>query len=532
LRGRGEAGAGQISRSVQVEIDSRIVQVNVSHPRRSGIHHETRALFFRSGKDLGEQCPIENHRMATAAVVARDHNRLARSMVRIDYRSERFGPDHRMISKMHDRARRIRSNNTEADLQRRQLPARIVRILDNLDTPVARNRGPNALTMRPDYNHEPRHDCEHRLCYLLDKGPRAYLEQRLRIAHPARLARRQDDPLELPLHSVDFRGRLPHRCELLRPFEDAGTYAEREIVTLAGATFANNLRDDRDRNFLGRLAADRDAKRRMHVAEPLDRNPALADSLERGLHPAARTDHPDESARLHQRRAHDFLVERMTARDGNQIAVAVERERVDRGLERFDDYFVGVRKPLTVRKRCAIVDHRNVKPDHRSKHAQRRRDMARADDYQPLRTNDRIDEQAHAAIGFEMRDRLKPAGAIDFEQGGNRVGRSLDDLRELRRGQIDRSRISRARIAGIDKRPRPGRHLASRTRIDHRYQCAGSTAAGGAGQLARDWQVAGRGPQIDEDVHYSAAGTDLGLVEIAGEIDLRKPRAAFAAFSK
>src|SRR5208283_3894202 len=103
-------------------------------------------------------------------------------------------------------------------------------------------------------------------------------------AHPARLARRQDDPLELPLHSVDFRGRLPHRCELLRPFEDAGTYAEREIVTLAGATFANNLRDDRDRNFLGRLAADRDAKRRMHVAEPLDRNPALADSLERGLH--------------------------------------------------------------------------------------------------------------------------------------------------------------------------------------------------------------------------------------------------------
>ena len=158
----------------------------------------------------------------------------------------------------------------------------------------------------------------------------------------------------------------------------------------------------------------------------------------------------------------------MAARDGNQIAVAVERERVDRGLERFDDYFVGIREPLTVRKRCAIVDHRDVKPDHRSKRAQRHRDMARAGDYQPLRTNDRIDEQAHAAIRFEMRDRLKPTGSIDFEQGGNRAVRSLDDLRECCRGQIDRSRTPRARIPGIYKRPRPGRHFGPRTRIDYR----------------------------------------------------------------
>ena len=100
-----------------------------------------------------------------------------------------------------------------------------------------------------------------------------------------------------------------------------------------GAALADNLRDDRDCDFLGRLAADREAERRVNVGEALLGNPALADSLERGLHPAARTDHPDESARLHQRRAHDFLVERMTARDGHQVAVAVERERIDRALK-------------------------------------------------------------------------------------------------------------------------------------------------------------------------------------------------------
>src|SRR5208282_297715 len=263
----------------------------------------------------------------------------------------------------------------------------------------------------------------------------------------------------------------------LRAFEGAETHTEREIVALAGAAFANDLRDDRDRNLLRRLATDRDTERRMNVAEPGFGNPALADSIERGLHPAARTDHPDESARLHQRRTYNFLVERMAARHGNQIAVAVERERVDRGRERFDDYFVGIREPLTVCKRCAIVDHRDVKPDHRSQRTQRHRDMARADDYQPLRSDDRIDEQAHAAVGFEMRDRLKPAATIDFEQGGNRAVRSLDDLRDCSRGQIDRSHTSRARVPGIYKRPRPSRHFVARTWVHHRQQCAGSTAA-------------------------------------------------------
>src|SRR5580704_17321138 len=220
----------------------------------------------------------------------------------------------------------------------------------------------------------------------------------------------------------------------------------------------------------------------------------------------------------------------MTAGDGKQVAVAVERERIDRVGERLDDYLIGLREPLAVGKRRSIVNHRDVKSQHRSKSAQRHRDMARADDYQALCTDYRIDEQSHAAVRFEMRPRLHPARSVNFEQSWNRVGGPLDNLRESRRWQIDWSRIARGRVARIDERPRPGRYFYSRTRIDHRQQRAGSAASGSVGQFPRDIQVARRGPKIDEHVHYSAAGSDLALVKIAGEIDFCKPRAALVIF--
>ena len=158
--------------------------------------------------------------------------------------------------------------------------------------------------------------------------------------------------------------------------------------------------------------------------------------------------------------------------------------------------------------------------------------MTGADDYQPLRTDNRIDEQAHAAVRFKMGHGPQRPRAVNFEQGGNRVGRPLDNLRVCRARQIDRARVVRVRIGGIDKASRPGRHFRSRTGIDHRQQGAGSAAAGGVGQLAGDSEVAGRRPQIDEHVHYSAAGADFPLVEIAGEIDLGQARTAIILFFK
>src|ERR1700722_6280634 len=102
---------------------------------------------------------------------------------------------------------------------------------------------------------------------------------------------------------------LRHRGALLRAFEVAEADAECELVAFFGAALADNFGDDRDCDFLGRLATNRNPERRVNVGEALCGNSALSDSLERGLHPAARTNHPDESARLHQRRAHDLLIE-------------------------------------------------------------------------------------------------------------------------------------------------------------------------------------------------------------------------------
>src|SRR5580704_3261383 len=160
----------------------------------------------------------------------------------------------------------------------------------------------------------------------------------------------------------------PSRCgliciALLRALEDAETDAQREIVTLVGATLANNLGDNRNRDLFRCLAANGDAERRMNVGKPLRRDTALAEPLEGGLNAAARADHADESAGLHQRGAHNFLVERVTARNAHEIAVAVKRERVDRGLEFLDDYFISFGKALAVRERRAVVDHRHVKPE-------------------------------------------------------------------------------------------------------------------------------------------------------------------------
>ncbi len=127
---------------------------------------------------------------------------------------------------------------------------------------------------------------------------------------------------------------------------------------------------------------------------------------------------------------------------------------------------------------------------------------------------------------------MHTTGAVKLEQSGNRVGGPIDNLRESRRGQIDWSRIARARISRIDERPRASQELRARTGIDHRQQRARSAASGKIGQFARDPQVACRRPEIDEDVHYAAAGADLALVEIAGEIDFGQPRAAVIFFFK
>ena len=85
-----QAGACQVSGGVEVEIDSGIVEVNVSDSGLVGIDDVARALFFRGRQKLGECRAVEQYRMTAMARVARDHDWLPRLIIEINYRLERF----------------------------------------------------------------------------------------------------------------------------------------------------------------------------------------------------------------------------------------------------------------------------------------------------------------------------------------------------------------------------------------------------------------------------------------------------------
>jgi hypothetical protein len=50
--------------------------------------------------------------------------------------------------------------------------------------------------MGTEHDYESRNDVEHRRCDFLDKSLSVDYEKRLRIAHPARLARRKQNPIK------------------------------------------------------------------------------------------------------------------------------------------------------------------------------------------------------------------------------------------------------------------------------------------------------------------------------------------------
>src|SRR5260370_23233522 len=148
-------------------------------------------------------------------------------------------------------------DSAESNLQPRQLSARVVRILDNFNSAVARNRRTDFVGVSAQHNYKSWNDVEHRRCNLLDKSLPVDLEERLRISHPVRLARREDNPFEPNRHCL-LRG-------LLRTFEAAETHAKSELVASLGAALTDYFGDYRDRDLLGRFTANHNSERRMAV---------------------------------------------------------------------------------------------------------------------------------------------------------------------------------------------------------------------------------------------------------------------------
>ena len=147
------------------------------------------------------------------------------------------------------------------------------------------------------------------------------------------------------------------------------------------------------------------------------------DSFESRLDPATRTNHANESARLQQRRAHRFFVKGMAASDRHEIAMTVETEDSIAALKRLHDDFVGIGNALAIRERCAIVDHGDMEPEHRADRALSGSAICPAPTIiRRCAPDNRIDEQARRAVGFEMRDRVSGPIPVDLDQSRNRVG--------------------------------------------------------------------------------------------------------------
>src|SRR5581483_1086936 len=246
---------------------------------------------------------------------------------------------------------------------------------------------------------------------------------------------RRDSPAASRIPSIVRATAEPSRCG----FEPAELYAEIAGITYAGPPLADDLGDNRHGDFLRGLGAYVHAERRMHLREELFRYAAFGEAIEGRLDASSRTDHPDEGALpVLKRGADDFLVKRMTARDGNKIAMAIEVERLDRRGEGAHDDLVCGRKPLAVRERRPIVDHRHPKPQHRAECRERLGDMAGAGDHEPLGSRNGIEKQARS-IPFHPGHRIRSTVLTDLDERGDAVLGARDKLRHRAPGDLDRA---------------------------------------------------------------------------------------------
>src|SRR5579859_886316 len=95
----------------------------------------------------------------------------------------------------------------------------------------------------------------------------------------------------------------------------AGFRAERKIVAHTGTPLANDLRDDRYRDFLWCFGADIEPERRMNFIEQYRVYTVLCQPRQHRARAALRANHTDEASGLPQRSAYHLFVEGVAARD-------------------------------------------------------------------------------------------------------------------------------------------------------------------------------------------------------------------------
>jgi len=127
------------------------------------------------------------------------------------------------------------------------------------------------------------------------------------------------------------------------------------------------------------------------------------------------------------------------------------------------------------------------------------------------------------AARLDARGRVHRAVGTDLEQRRHCIGGALAKLLSRRRVQAGEAVEGRRAPREVTTVRSPTLALGAVPGSTIVSSAAGRFVVGGLGEAARDFEVRARPPEVDKDVHDTAAGADLLLVEVAGQVDLSQP---------
>ena len=204
------------------------------------------------------------------------------------------------------------------------------------------------------------------------------------------------------------------------------------------------------------------------------------DPVQGCAHPALGTDHADIARFLLERGTQRDLIERVSPGHGYHIAAPIQLQGVDGFFEGSDDYFGGGCEPLAVGESGPVVDHDDVKTQHRAKLSQRLANMPRPDNYQALRPGQRVDEKLRRLVA-QMRSRPQLPLRVDFHQCRHRRRHYLGELADRFGGKFHRQ----PGAFRIRTQQRSLRAVGAVARLDQRDQGQRLTAANRLGHFPR-----------------------------------------------
>ena len=205
------------------------------------------------------------------------------------------------------------------------------------------------------------------------------------------------------------------------------------LAVLRQTLIGDQLRENRDRDLLRRDRADGQTDRRADLRHPLGGIALVRKHLHQPLDPAARADQT-EIGRTHpgQQHAQTVRVVSVAACDNDHIIIGREVHAADGVFKAVTDDLLCQREACAVGKIGPVVRHNNGKAALCRKFHHVQRNMAAAEDKQPLLRQHRLTDGEHVAV--PLRRYRGDHAALEILRGGDggeAAGKALRDRSAL-----------------------------------------------------------------------------------------------------